>query len=180
MIFPTRADVEKDVDTIGDRDTTIAHLVEQDRVPVTWATEAVDRVLGSTGSDPWAAAGYEDPGVLAGPEDVSAAPGADVAELLPEATCPEHYRIRADGVFAERSGRNGDPALVRVTWAPLVSVGIYTDPAGDQLVELAWHDGRGWVRRLVPRSVAKSGRKLPPGGQASDSKRAATFPKTVG
>ena len=50
----------------------------------------------------------------------------------------------------------------RVAWAWLFPVRVYVDPDGDQLVELAWRDGRRWVTRLIRRSLTKSGRKLSP------------------
>ncbi len=37
---------------------------------------------------------------------------------------------------------------------------VFTDPDGEQLVELAWRDGPQVVTRTVPRVVAKSGRML--------------------
>ena len=83
----------------------------------------------------------------------------DIRTLLPGAKCPESHIIEPDGVFAKRPTREDQDGKSRVAWAPLAPIRIYMDAAGDQLVELAWWDGR-WVRRLVPRSVAKSGRKL--------------------
>lgn len=84
----------------------------------------------------------------------------DMTDLLPEAVCPDGYEIEAGGVYALRADKAGSPVRVRVTWAPLFPVHVYAAPDGDQLVELAWYDRGHWTRRIVPRSVAKSGRRL--------------------
>jgi Domain of unknown function (DUF927)/Cch helix turn helix domain len=73
---------------------------------------------------------------------------------------PAPYVVEPGGVFVEKPSKEGETVTIRVTWGPLLPVRVYTDPGGDQLVELVWRDGPRWVRRLVPRSVAKSGRKL--------------------
>lgn len=56
--------------------------------------------------------------------------------------------------------RRNDIIDVRVAYGPILPVATHTDPEGDQLVELVWHDGRRWVNRLVPRATAKAGKKL--------------------
>jgi hypothetical protein len=70
---------------------------------------------------------------------------------------PEPYLVAEDGVYLLRDDGDGQ---ARVTWGWLFPVRIYVDPAGDQLVELAWRDGHRWVSRLIRRAIAKSGRKL--------------------
>lgn len=84
----------------------------------------------------------------------------DMSDLLPAAVCPDGYETEAGGVYALRAAKDGSPVRVRVTWAPLFPVHVYAAPDGDQLVELAWYDRGHWTRRIVPRSVAKSGRRL--------------------
>jgi hypothetical protein len=84
----------------------------------------------------------------------------DIAELLPGAKCPDGYEVDAGGVHALRTAKDGSPIRTRAAWAPLIPVRVFVDPAGDQLVELAWFDRGRWVRRIVARSVAKSGRRL--------------------
>ena len=70
---------------------------------------------------------------------------------------PPPYVIAPDGIHLVKSG---GLSRVRVTWAWLFPVATYVDPAGDQLVELAWRDRDRWVSRLVRRRITKSGRKL--------------------
>lgn len=70
---------------------------------------------------------------------------------------PEPYIITPDGVHLMKDDGTG---FARVAWAWLFPVRVYIDPDGDQLVELAWRDGRRWVCRLIRRAVTKSGRKL--------------------
>jgi hypothetical protein len=84
----------------------------------------------------------------------------DVTDLLPDGVCPEGYEVVPGGVSALRLAKDGSPVRARVTWAPLYPVHIFVAPDGDQLVELAWWDGKRWTRRIVLRSVAKSGRRL--------------------
>jgi hypothetical protein len=77
---------------------------------------------------------------------------------LPEGyMIPEPYVVAEDGIHLAKDDGSG---YARVTWAWLFPVRVYVDPAGDQLVELAWRDGRRWVSRLVRRAITKSGRKL--------------------
>lgn len=73
---------------------------------------------------------------------------------------PETYEIDSDGVYKQTLGREGEKVRVRVTYAPLVPVRIYESFEGDQWVELGWDDRGRKVFQTVPRSVAKSGRKL--------------------
>lgn len=70
---------------------------------------------------------------------------------------PEPYIVAPDGVHLMRDDGAG---YTRVAWSWLFPVRVYVDPEGDQLVELAWRDGRTWVCRLIRRAVTKSGRKL--------------------
>ncbi len=84
----------------------------------------------------------------------------EITDLLPEAVIPDDYSVKQTGVFAERPTRDGGTTSIRATWAPIMPIRMFVDPAGDQLVELAWRDGQGLVRRIVARSVVKSGRRL--------------------
>lgn len=68
--------------------------------------------------------------------------------------CDEH------GIHKLVERRDGGMVEVRVAYGPIIPVATHTDPDGAQLVELLWNDGRRWVNRLVPRSIAKSGKKL--------------------
>jgi hypothetical protein len=70
---------------------------------------------------------------------------------------PEPYIVAADGIHLIKDDGDGQ---ARVAWAWLFPVRVYVDPEGDQLVELAWRDGRRWVCRLIRRAITKSGRKL--------------------
>jgi hypothetical protein len=92
------------------------------------------------------------------PPERQAVQGLDLPEGY---VIPAPYALTPGGVFAERATtKEGDANRVRITWAPLLPVRVLTDPNGDQVVELAWRDGYRWVRRLVPKSTMKSGRKL--------------------
>jgi hypothetical protein len=75
---------------------------------------------------------------------------------------PEPYEVDAGGVWRWVPGRGEEtpPSRVRVAWSALLPVGILRAPDGAEEVELAWWRPPRWVRRAVPRSVAKSGRKL--------------------
>jgi Domain of unknown function (DUF927) len=70
---------------------------------------------------------------------------------------PAPYIVGPDGIHLVK---NDGFSRVRVSWAWLFPVGVYVDPAGDQLVELAWRDRDRWVSRLIRRRITKSGRKL--------------------
>ena len=70
---------------------------------------------------------------------------------------PHPYSLDFEGVWMARAD---DQPPARIAFAPLIVLRIFTDPAGEQLVELAWADGTRGVSRTIPRSVAKSGRKL--------------------
>jgi Domain of unknown function (DUF927) len=77
---------------------------------------------------------------------------------LPEGyVVPEPYMVEPDGIHLMKDDGTGH---ARVAWSWLFPVRVYVDPEGDQLVELAWRDGSGWVSRLIRRSLTKSGRKL--------------------
>lgn len=74
---------------------------------------------------------------------------------------PRPYELNLDGVWTQPTGRDGMPLpKVRIAFAPLIVLRLFTDPSGEQLVELAWADGTAAVSRTVARSIAKSGRKL--------------------
>lgn len=70
------------------------------------------------------------------------------------------------GWLCDRNGihkvvqRRDDVINVRVTFGAVLPVAVHVDPEGYQLVELVWWDGRRWINRLVPREVAKAGKKL--------------------
>ncbi|MFD6822485.1 DUF927 domain-containing protein [Streptomyces sp. NPDC060085] len=72
---------------------------------------------------------------------------------------PQGYKISYAGVWVEKAIKD-DVTDVRVAWAPLVIRSVYTDPEGDQAVELAWTDRGQLVTRIVPRSVVRRGRIL--------------------
>ncbi|MDJ0345955.1 DUF927 domain-containing protein [Streptomyces sp. H10-C2] len=73
--------------------------------------------------------------------------------------CPTGYRVNHSGVWAVKETKDGE-ILIRVTYAPLIVRAIFTDPDGDQTVELAWTDRGRVVTRIVARSIAKRGRHL--------------------
>lgn len=73
---------------------------------------------------------------------------------------PYGYEVTEHGVWVLKEVKDGDPVPVRVAWAPLVVSRMFVDAGGDQTVELAWLDRGRLVTRIIPRSVAKSGRKL--------------------
>ncbi len=73
----------------------------------------------------------------------------------------EPYELDRDGVFMVRTSEHGEViGRSRIATAPLIVMRVFTDPDGEQLVELAWRDGPQVVTRTVPRVVAKSGRML--------------------
>lgn len=78
------------------------------------------------------------------------------AELCP----PRQYEIDHDGVWLLGENAKGDMTRTRIAFAPLIVIRTFTDPAENQLVELAWRDGDRAVSRTVPRVIAKSGRAL--------------------
>jgi hypothetical protein len=73
---------------------------------------------------------------------------------------PQHYRVDHTGVQRETIGRDGTPGWSQITYAPLAPVRVHESFEGEQWLELAWTDGERTVHETVPRSVAKSGRKL--------------------
>lgn len=73
---------------------------------------------------------------------------------------PLGYEVDDKGVYLIREGKDGEQQQIRVTYAPVLPVGVYIDPAGSQLLELIWKDHNLWANRVVPRSTAKSGRRL--------------------
>lgn len=84
----------------------------------------------------------------------------NITDLLPGAACPQGYEVEPGGVHALRTNKDGVSVRNRVAWAALIPVAVYIDADGDQLVELAWFDRGRWRKRAVPRSIAKSGRRL--------------------
>lgn len=86
-------------------------------------------------------------------------PVLDIIGLPARYATPEGYEIDRGGVWALKTIKD-EEVRIRIAWAPLVVLRTYVDPAGDQLVELAWTDRGHTVRRIVPRSVAKSGKRL--------------------
>ena len=102
--------------------------------------------------------------------DTAAGNALGIAGLPARYATPDGYEIDRGGVWAIKTVKKKDgqdqeegktkEEKVRVTWAPLVILRIFIDPVGDQLVEIAWTDQGRTVKRIVPRSVAKSGRRL--------------------
>jgi hypothetical protein len=82
-----------------------------------------------------------------------------ITDLPSGYTTPEGYETDRSGVWALKTIKD-EEVRIRIAWAPLVILRTFIDPAGDQLVELAWTDRGRTVRRIVPRSVAKSGKRL--------------------
>jgi uncharacterized protein DUF927 len=73
---------------------------------------------------------------------------------------PTGWEIDEFGIHKIVDRRSGDSVSVRVAYGPVLPVATHVDPDGAQLVDLWWHDGRRWINRLVPRAVARSGKKL--------------------
>lgn len=73
---------------------------------------------------------------------------------------PAEYEVDFSGVRRLAIGRDGAQVPIQVAYAPFAPVRIHESFDGDQWVELAWTDGNRTVYQTVPRSVAKSGRKL--------------------
>ncbi|KJE20369.1 protein of unknown function (DUF927) [Frankia torreyi] len=71
-------------------------------------------------------------------------------------TVPASYDVSHDGVLFVPA--EGTPQ--RAAYAPLVPLRILVDPDGAQGVELAWRTGGRWIRRTVPKSTMKSGRRM--------------------
>jgi len=99
------------------------------------------------------------PGIGLAPRDrgLSLVTGRAECPLPDGYVIPEPYLVTADGIHLARDDGAG---YARVAWAWLFPVGVYVDPDGSHLVELAWGDGPRWVTRLIRRAVTKSGRKL--------------------
>jgi hypothetical protein len=99
-----------------------------------------------------------------GDQGEGAAPGwADGLTALPAGwRCPDGYRVTRSGVFRLPTFAGGEVEAVpvRVTFAPVVPVAVFTDPDGRQMVDLAFVTRFGWVVKSVDRSIAKSGRRL--------------------
>jgi hypothetical protein len=82
-------------------------------------------------------------------------------DLLPEGYRePKGYRITRTGIWQQREDPRTGTQETRVAYAPIVPIGVLIDPTGAQILQLAWLDGVKWITKVVPRSVAKSGRKL--------------------
>lgn len=112
----------------------------------------------STAEPPIDHAGPYDPGHGDQPH-VGPAWAAGCDEVPPRYRIPDGYDITDHGVFSVKETKDGEQRI-RVTYAPLLPVGVFVDPAGGQMLELVWKDHNRWVNRVVPRSIAKSGRKL--------------------
>lgn len=72
---------------------------------------------------------------------------------------PDGYEINQHGVWLIQNTKEG-PKSIRVAWGPLLISRMFTDPDGEQLVELAWRDRNRTVAGLVPRAATRSGKKL--------------------
>jgi len=73
---------------------------------------------------------------------------------------PEGTVVSLSGVYrVNKNKETGQEILVKVFSGPILVVGTWRDFYGGSLMELAWFS-RGWVRRVVPWSVAKDGRRL--------------------
>lgn len=124
----------------------LAAAVETERArrstPEAWETELAQR---SQDKQPPSATGHSVLATLNAP---------DRYEIEPP------YEVDRHGVWMVRPGESGDSIRTRIATAPLLVVRVFTDPAGDQLIELAWKDGPIAVTRTVPRAIAKSGRAL--------------------
>lgn len=86
-------------------------------------------------------------------------PYADVFGMDPRTTTPEGYKVTYDGVFARTPGHDAEN-WTRICLAPLVVTSAFIDARGEQSVELAWRSRGSVVRKLVPRSLIRRGRKL--------------------
>lgn len=86
---------------------------------------------------------------------------SDLHDDIPDGyETPAGWICDSKGILKIVERRDGDLVEVRVAYGPIIPVATHTDPDGAQLVELLWNDGHRWVNRLVPRSIAKSGKKL--------------------
>ncbi|MGH3414861.1 MAG: DUF927 domain-containing protein [Actinocrinis sp.] len=88
---------------------------------------------------------------------------ASEARKLGFSSCPQlpdPFEVDDAGVYVVKETRDGETTRVRVCWAPLLVVRVFADPAGQQLVELAWWARRRWVRCIVPRLAVASGKRL--------------------
>jgi len=133
-------------------ETAVAEETARREAPGAWETELEARIQDA---ETQAAARH-------------AAAAADIARdsLLTTLSAPESfnvcppYEVDADGVWMVRAVEGGDPIRTRIATAPLLVTCVYTDPVGDQMIQLAWRDGYRTVTGTVPRSIAKSGRAL--------------------
>ncbi|MFC5186986.1 DUF927 domain-containing protein [Actinomadura harenae] len=69
---------------------------------------------------------------------------------------PDPYTVAPDAIWRWRI--DGPPE--RVAWGPVLATKVFTDPDGEELVELAWWHRHRWRIATVPRAIAKSGRML--------------------
>jgi Domain of unknown function (DUF927) len=116
----------------------------------------------TTAEDRMRAAGVSPDG---GPSDRGAEAlrnlGLDGSPVPENYAIPEPYEVDAGGVWRSvEGGEDQGASRVRVAWSALLPVGVLRAPDGAEEVELAWWRPPRWVRRAVPRSVAKSGRRL--------------------
>src|SRR5262249_4305709 len=67
---------------------------------------------------------------------------------------PDGFELDRSGVWLTRETQAG-VQRTRVTYGPLIPVGVFVDPDGNQMLELVWHNHGRWVNRVVAHSVAK-------------------------
>ncbi|MGW9242557.1 DUF927 domain-containing protein [[Kitasatospora] papulosa] len=84
-------------------------------------------------------------------------PYAEVFGMDPRTRTPQSYKVTHEGVFTRQPDSE---RWTRICLAPLVITSAYSDARGEQSVELAWSSRQSVVRKLVPRSMIRRGRKL--------------------
>jgi Domain of unknown function (DUF927) len=101
-------------------------------------------------------------GVAAGPPRPSADRGLATLTALTGCPLPDGYTIPAPYTVAPGGVWIWTPRgdAERAAWSALLVGRVFTDPEGEQMVELVWLDRGRWRTRIVPRSIAKSGRRL--------------------
>jgi hypothetical protein len=119
--------------------------------------------------DDQAAAWLEGQGIPSGPAPVTADRGASTVTALPGCPLPDGYRIPGPYTIAPSGVWVWQPRgdAERAAWSALAVSRVFTDPDGEQMIELVWLDRGRWRTRIVPRSIAKSGRRLV--GQLGDA-----------
>lgn len=76
---------------------------------------------------------------------------------------PMGWKCDQRGIWKEverRRGRETETVEIRMAFGAILPIASHIATNGDQFIELVWWDGLRWTGRMVPRAVAKAGKKL--------------------